>query len=85
MKTEKNTEKTYKNLLDVMQVFPSEKECVEHLENLRLLENLKGILLHAQRTTTDLFKWKEFSRRKFIAISAAQGFVLEVPCQNLID
>jgi transposase-like protein len=35
MKTEQNTEKTYKNLLDVMQVFPSEKECVEHLENLR--------------------------------------------------
>ena len=35
MKTKQNTEPTYKNLLDVMQVFPSEKECVKHLEKLR--------------------------------------------------
>jgi transposase-like protein len=35
MKPSKNTEQTYKNLLDVMQVFPSEKECVTHLEKLR--------------------------------------------------
>jgi transposase-like protein len=31
----KNAQKTYKSLIEVMQVFPSEKECVEHLEKLR--------------------------------------------------
>jgi transposase-like protein len=35
MATKKTTEKTYKNLLDVMENFPTEKQCVEHLENLR--------------------------------------------------